>query len=136
MKTLATFFVTLLLLAGSAWAQTQTATGTGTLVATIAVTAKASTGSGSGIWDEVVVNAIDGTYGYELNVSALQRPADVSLVDAYVAVGREAVKQGMARGYTAHGSTATVWTSDHSYVMRFQASDGIVLISFEGGSIQ
>lgn len=135
MKTLATFFVTLLLLAGSAWAQTQTASTGSQPVDRYSVFTKAN--SERDIADEVIAWAQDAQYGYELNVNKLQRPADVSLVDAYVAAGREAVRQGMARGYTAYGSTATVWTSDYSYVMRFQASNGIVLIGIEGGgSIQ
>lgn len=134
MKTLATFFVTLLLLAGSAWAQTQTPTGSAA-VDNFPVLAKAASNSGNDIIDELVVWASDDQlgHGYELKAAKLQKPSDVSLVDAYIAAGREAVRQGIARGYTAIGSTATVWTSDRTYLMRFQTGNGIVLVSFEGG---
>jgi len=141
MKTLATFFVTLLLLAGSAWAQSQTSldqsAGSGATVTTFGVSAKAQAGSGD-IWDEVVVNLDQGQVAYVLNVSALSKPSTVSSIDAYQALGREAVRQGMIRGYTAPGATAIVQTSDHCYVMQFSTGDGVSLTSASVtcGSIQ
>lgn len=134
MKTLATFFVTLLLLAGSAWAQTQagqTQTATGTSISAYVVEATKSSG---GLIDEVVVWADGGQImGYELQINKLQKPVDVSLVEAYTALGREAVRLGMSKGYTPVGSTAKVWTSDHSYVMTFSTGNGVTLISLQGG---
>lgn len=134
MKTLATFFVTLLLLAGSAWAQTQTGLDqlTGTPVETVTIAAKAQAGNGD-IWDELIVNVLDGQYGYQLNINKLQKPANVSPIEAYTALGREAVRLGMSKGYTPVGSTAKVWTSDHSYVMTFSTGNGVTLISLQGG---
>jgi hypothetical protein len=101
MKALATFFVTALLLTGSAWAQSSSGTTPppcGTVSATI--TAKTSTGTG-GSADELVIWVVSGG---EARFQISNKPSTVGTG----AAGEASVREGILKGYASTCSTGTL----------------------------
>lgn len=101
MKALATFFVTALLLTGSAWAQSSSGTTTpsGTVNATIY--AKAQSGTGGQTGDELVVWVVSGG---EARFQVSNKPSTVGTG----AAGEASVREGVLRGYASTCSTGTL----------------------------
>jgi hypothetical protein len=153
MKTLATFFVTALLLTGSAWAQTAVATSddlattsvsTGQYLGTIRVEIPktAAKTKGNDIVDELVVWSTSNGARYEIQPGKLQVSGGEPLTrsEIYALVGQYGIVAGIRLGYTrCDASGIPVTVKGESYWMMFGSTCGtngpsVVLKATSSGS--